>query len=91
MPVSKKKDEIRIATILGIPVKLDISWFLIFFLVAWTLALGYFPHDYPGFSLLIYWTMGIICWDRTFCYRWCCSIYDLFLEKWILFNSENYG
>ena len=60
MPTAKKRDELHIATICGIPVRLDISWFVIFFLVAWTLALGYFPRDYPGFSLLVYWAMGII-------------------------------
>lgn len=49
----------RIATLAGIPIYIDLSWFLIAFLLSWTLADGNFPHFYPGLSSATYWVMGI--------------------------------
>jgi len=51
---------LKIATIFGIPIKVNASWILIFLLVSWTLAVGYFPSDYPGLGKSTYWLMGII-------------------------------
>ncbi len=44
----------------GFPIKIDVSWFIILFLVTWTLALGYFPFNYVGLSTGAYWFMGVI-------------------------------
>lgn len=51
---------IKIASVFGISVELDLSWFIIFFLVAWSLSKGYFPYYYPEIAQQYYWTMGII-------------------------------
>lgn len=46
-------------TIAGIRIIIDYSWFIVFFLVVWSLSAGYFPHRYPGESSAHYWTAGI--------------------------------
>lgn len=51
---------IPIGTLFGIPVTLDYSWFLIFVLLTWTLAVGYFPVAYPEWSPVSYWAMGAL-------------------------------
>lgn len=44
--------------ILGIPVQLHSSWFLIAALITWSLAGGYFPQEYPGWAAATYWVVG---------------------------------
>ena len=48
----------EIGRVLGIPIRLHASWFLVFLLVTWTLATGYLPESLPGLSPERYWTMG---------------------------------
>lgn len=50
---------IRLFKLLGFEVRLDISWFVLAILIAWTLAKGFFPHYYKDLSESIYWWMGI--------------------------------
>jgi len=50
----------RIGRLFGINICIDSSWVLIFFLVTWTLAAGFFPLSYPQWSMLQYWYMGIV-------------------------------
>jgi Zn-dependent protease/predicted transcriptional regulator len=50
--------EWQIARILGIPIKIHTSWFLVFAFLTWSLATGYFPETLPGLSPLRYWGMG---------------------------------
>jgi Zn-dependent protease len=50
---------IRLGKIMGIPVRIHYSLWLVFLLIAWTLAYGYMPHQYPGLSTLTYWAIGI--------------------------------
>ena len=38
----------QIGRILGIPIKVHVSWFLIFGFVTWSLATGYLPESIPG-------------------------------------------
>ncbi len=45
--------------LLGIDVKLHISWAIIAVLIAWSLAKGFFPVYYPGLSPAIHWWMGV--------------------------------
>lgn len=47
-------------TIAGLKIGIDISWFFIAFLLAWSLAAGYFPFHYHNLSTGTYWLMGII-------------------------------
>lgn len=42
----------------NIPIRLHGSWFLIFFLISWSLATGYFPQEYPQMSAAAYWLLG---------------------------------
>ncbi len=44
----------------GFEVRIDYSWFLIFFLVVWTLSVQVFPHDLGGYPETVYWTMGVV-------------------------------
>jgi len=51
---------IRLFRIWGIPIGLHISWFLIFALVTWSLATGYFPSGSPDLSAPVYWLLGAL-------------------------------
>ena len=51
---------IHIITILGIPIEINYSWFVIFFLVTWTLAQNYFPLAIPHAPAFVYWIISII-------------------------------
>ena len=51
---------LRIARVFGIPVFVHASWLVIFVLVAWTLATGYFPERHPNLSSGAYWARGLI-------------------------------
>lgn len=42
----------------GIRVTLDPSWFLIFLLVAWSLATGYLPQQLPDAGTAVLWALG---------------------------------
>ncbi len=46
--------------IAGIKVTINYSWLVIFVLVTWGLAAGYFPHYFPDYSTRIYWLAGVI-------------------------------
>jgi len=50
---------IQLFRIRGIPVRVDAGWLLIFGLVTWTLAAGYFPHVLPSRSTATYWLQGV--------------------------------
>jgi Zn-dependent protease len=53
-----KRNTINLGKILGIPVGLDPSWFLIFILVTWTLAVDFFPGEFENWSSIEYWVIG---------------------------------
>ena len=44
----------------GFPVRIHASWLIIFVLLAWSLAVGYFPSAHPGLSVTTYWAMGLL-------------------------------
>jgi CBS domain-containing protein len=44
--------------ILDIPIGLDYSWFLIFVLLTWTTAVGYYPAEFKGWPAAQYWIVG---------------------------------
>jgi hypothetical protein len=44
----------------GFTVRVDASCLLIAILVVWSLASGFFPLYYPGFSASTYWSMGVV-------------------------------
>jgi Zn-dependent protease len=49
---------VKLGKIWGIPIGLHRSWFLIFGLLAWSLAMGYFPQEYPALSSAAHWLLG---------------------------------
>jgi len=44
--------------IFNIPIGIHSSWFLIAALITWSLAVGYFPREYPGWGMATYWLIG---------------------------------
>ncbi|MEE8608116.1 MAG: site-2 protease family protein, partial [Nitrospiraceae bacterium] len=48
----------QIGRVLGIPIKVHPSWFLVFGFVTWSLATGYLPEMVPGQTMARYWGMG---------------------------------
>ena len=54
------RGSIKLGTILGITIRLDYSWFIIFFLITWSLSAHRLPLLYPDWPQLTYWTIGII-------------------------------
>lgn len=54
------KSSIRLFRIAGIDIGIHYSWFFIFVLVTWSLAVGYFPPTYPNWGTLAYWIMGAL-------------------------------
>jgi len=50
---------LRIGRILGIPLAINYSWFIIFFLITIALSASYFPATYPDWPQTTYWALGI--------------------------------
>jgi Zn-dependent protease len=44
----------------GIPVRVHVSWLVIFGLIAWSLSVGYFPRELPDLPAASYWTKGLL-------------------------------
>ena len=51
---------ITLFKLFGFEVKLNITWLVLAFLIAWSLARGYFPSDFTGLSQTTYWIMGVV-------------------------------
>jgi Zn-dependent protease len=49
----------KLGSIFGFEIRIDLSWFIIFFLILWTLTTNQFPVSYPGLSGGAYLVMGI--------------------------------
>ncbi len=50
----------RVATILGIPIRVHFSWFIVFGLITWSLSTSYFPRAAPDLPAASYWTKGVV-------------------------------
>lgn len=51
---------IPIGKVAGIPIYLDYSWFVIFFLLVWTIGFFLMPASYPGLNELEYLLIGVV-------------------------------
>lgn len=52
--------DFRLARILGFEVRIDASWFVIFFLVLWSFSVAVFPARVGGLSGGVYFALGLI-------------------------------
>jgi Zn-dependent protease/CBS domain-containing protein len=50
----------RIGKIAGIDIDIHVSWIIILVLLTWSLATGWFPQLYPGWSTATYWVVSLI-------------------------------
>ncbi len=48
----------KLGKLFGIEIGIHYSWLIVFTLVTVTLALGFFPQQFPGWSPLSYWVVG---------------------------------
>lgn len=54
------RQNIPLGKIMGIPIGLDYSWFLIFALLTWMLGTSYYPAEFKDWPPLLYWLMGAV-------------------------------
>jgi Zn-dependent protease/predicted transcriptional regulator len=60
MPPTSSPGSVQVARLFGIPVYVHFSWVVVFGLIAWTLATGYFPQRYPNLPVTSYWAKGLL-------------------------------
>lgn len=61
------RSSISLGRVLGIPIGVDYSWFLIFALLTWSLATSYFPIEFKGWPTAQYWIVGAVTVVLMFC------------------------
>ena len=60
-----------LGAIRGIPIRIHFTWLVIFGLLSWSLASGYFPEHYPDLPIAAYWIKAIIAALFLFGSIWC--------------------
>src|SRR3989441_11934442 len=50
----------RVLTIRGLPINVHVSWLVIYGLITWTLATGYFPRALPDLPAAAHWANGLL-------------------------------
>lgn len=58
MATASRTRAISLFKVAGVQVDIDFSWLVVFALVLWSLAAGYFPGASPGHTRLAYWVGG---------------------------------
>jgi len=51
---------LKLFRVLGIQISLNYTWFIVFGLIVWSLAMGYFPSSYPDLSRSAHLVMGFL-------------------------------
>lgn len=68
------ESSVTIVKIWGIPIDLHLSWFLVFALITWSLAAGYFPAEYPELTPAVFWFLAtvtsVLFFGSYFCTNW---------------------
>ena len=54
------ESRLKLLEVWGIPIRVHLSWLLVFGLVTWSLAGGYLPSEYRGWSVGFYWVVGAV-------------------------------
>jgi Zn-dependent protease len=55
-----KKGKVWLIKVMGIPIGLDISWFLVFLLFTWILAVDYFPAEFKNWTVAQFWVVAAV-------------------------------
>ena len=55
-----KRNSLILGKVFGIPIELHASWFLVAALITWSLAVSYFPQEYPGWATMTYGVVGAV-------------------------------
>src|SRR3990167_10567021 len=50
----------KVATVMGIPIRVHFSWFIVFGLITWSLSTHYFPKAAPELPVASYWIKGTL-------------------------------
>ncbi len=50
----------KVATVMGIPMRVHFSWFIVFGLITWSLSTHYFPKTAPELPVASYWIKGTL-------------------------------
>ncbi len=50
---------VSLGKIMGITVRIHYTLWFVFLLIAWSLATGYMPLEYPGLGTVTYWSIGV--------------------------------
>src|SRR6202171_4957877 len=51
---------LKLGTLAGIDIRVHYTWIFAFILIAWSLALGYFPTANAGLDTGTYWVLGVV-------------------------------
>ena len=54
------RSSLQLGQVASIKIGIHYTWLFAFALIAWSLAIGYFPSLVPGAGELTYWTLGVI-------------------------------
>ncbi|HTY13171.1 MAG TPA: site-2 protease family protein [Candidatus Omnitrophota bacterium] len=74
----------KLATVLGIPVEINYSWFIIFGLVVYTLSAFVFPATSPGLYPAVYWIMGTV----TALLLFLCLLLHELAHSWVAVSNK---
>ena len=58
MSAPLESGSLKIATVMGIPIRVHFSWLIIFGLITWSLSTFYFPKAAPFMPARLYWVSG---------------------------------
>src|SRR5882672_12122298 len=50
---------VKLGTLAGIDIRIHYTWLLAIFLIAWSLAIGYFPMSSDALGPVTYWVLGL--------------------------------
>jgi Zn-dependent protease len=54
------KSSLRLGKVLGIPIGINYTWFIVFVMITLSLATAYFPDRYARWSQAGYWSVGVL-------------------------------
>lgn len=60
MDSTSLKGSWKVATIMGIPMRVHFSWLIVFGLITWSLSSRYFPIAAPDLPIASYWVKGVL-------------------------------